>query len=92
LGVVARGSAHRNEQKEMNDRDQYPMLGNDRQLELLECQVDETGLPPEVYELVESPGRFTGERIFSGDSRLYQAIVALLAERFPTAKSARYVV
>lgn len=57
------------------------LLGNGQQLALLE--VDEAGLPAAAYELAEQAGRFTGERIFSTNPKLYRAIVALLGRAVP---------
>lgn len=57
------------------------LLGNGQQLALLE--VDEAGLPAEAYALAEQAGRFTGERIFSTNPKLYRAIVALLGRAVP---------
>lgn len=57
------------------------VLGDSRQLALLEP--DDAGLPAQAYELGEQAGRFTGERIFSTNPKLYRAIVALLARAVP---------
>lgn len=65
----------------MSDRGESLMLGNGHQLDLLE--VDDAGLPAAAYELGEAAGRFTGERIFSGNPKLYHAIVRLLARAVP---------
>jgi len=59
------------------------LLGNGQQLTLLEDQSDHAGLPPEAYALAEASGRFTGERIFSTNPKLYRAIVALLGRAVP---------
>lgn len=57
------------------------VLGTGEQLALLE--VDEAGVPAQAYELAERAGKFTGERIFSGNPKLYHAIVRLLARDVP---------
>lgn len=57
------------------------VLGNGEQLALLE--VDDAGLPQEAYAMAEASGRFTGDRIFSTNPRLYRAIVALLGRSVP---------
>lgn len=57
------------------------ILGSGEQLSLVE--VDEHGLPPSAYALGEASGRFTGDRIFSGNPKLYHAIVALLGRGVP---------
>lgn len=57
------------------------LLGSDAQLALLD--VDEAGLPARAYELGEQAGRFTGDRIFSTNPRLYRAIAALVARSIP---------
>jgi hypothetical protein len=59
------------------------ILGNGQQLELAGQQLDDAGLPPSSYARMEESGRFTGERIFLGNPRLYRAIVALLARGEP---------
>jgi hypothetical protein len=59
------------------------ILGNGVALELALGDVDEAGLPAEAYQRAEEFGRFTGERIFSGNPKLYRAIVALLGRRVP---------
>lgn len=61
--------------------DESLVLGDGRQLALLDA--DEAGLPPQAYALGEQAGRFTGERIFSTNPKLYRAIVALLARAIP---------
>ena len=53
------------------------LLGNGKQLTLLDA--DETGLPSEAYADHEARGRWTGERLFSANPKLYQAIVRLIA-------------
>jgi hypothetical protein len=57
-------------------------LGNGRQLELT-GELDDAGLPPSAYARMEESGRYTGERIFSGNPRLYHAIVKLLGRALP---------
>lgn len=57
------------------------LLGNGTQLDLID--VDEAGLPEQAYAMAESAGRFTGERIFSTNPRLYRAVVALLSRAVP---------
>ena len=57
------------------------ILGNGAQLSLI--QVDDAGLPADVYARNEASGRFTGERIFSTNPKLYHAIAALLARDLP---------
>lgn len=59
------------------------ILGNGVELELNLGTVDAAGLPPVAYQRAEEFGRFTGERIFSGNPKLYRAIVALLARGVP---------
>ena len=59
------------------------ILGNGVELELNLGTVDAAGLPPVAYERAEEFGSFTGERIFSGNPKLYRAIVALLARGVP---------
>lgn len=58
------------------------VLGNGQQLSL-DAQLDDAGLPPEAYARMEESGRYTGERIFSGNPRLYHAIVKLLGRALP---------
>ena len=41
------------------------------------------GEPPAAYTASEAVGQFTGERIFSGNRRLYNAIVALIGRATP---------
>lgn len=65
----------------MSDSGESLVLGNGEQLDLLD--LDEAGLPPEAYAMAESAGRFTGDRIFSTNRRLYNAIVALLGRSVP---------
>jgi hypothetical protein len=65
----------------MSDRPESLVLGNGEQLALLE--VDDAGLPQEAYAMAEASGRFTGDRIFSTNPRLYRAIVALLGRSVP---------
>lgn len=57
------------------------LLGNGAQLALLE--LDEHGVPAAAYEQAEAAGRFTGDRIFSGNPKLYRAIAALLGRSVP---------
>lgn len=57
-------------------------LGNGQQLALI-GDLDDAGLPAEAYHRLEESGRFTGERIFSGNPRLYTAIVRLLGRALP---------
>lgn len=66
----------------MSDRPESFLLGDGRQLTLL-ADVDADGLPAEAYELSESVGRFTGERIFSANPQLYRVIAALLGRSMP---------
>lgn len=65
----------------MSDRRESLILGNGQQLALIDA--DEAGLPAAAYEAGEASGRFTGERIFSGNPKLYHAIVRLLARAVP---------
>lgn len=58
------------------------ILGNGQQLDLT-GGVDEAGLPATAYARGEEAGRFTGERIFSGNPRLYHAIKSLLGRALP---------
>ena len=58
------------------------VLGNGMELDL-GLGVDDAGLPARAYERAEEFGRFTGERIFSTNPKLYRAIVALLARGVP---------
>lgn len=67
----------------MIEDSQSLILGNGQQLSLLDAQLDDAGLPPEAYEQSESFGRFTGDRIFSTNPRIYNAIAALLARGMP---------
>lgn len=69
------------DRSEMLEAPESLVLGNGEQLALLE--VDDTGLPPEAYAMAEEAGRFTGDRIFSTNPRLYRAIVALLGRSVP---------
>lgn len=57
-------------------------LGNGQQLDL-NGELDDAGLPATAYARLEESGRFTGERIFSGNPRLYHAIVRLLGRALP---------
>lgn len=57
------------------------ILGDGRQLALIE--LDDSGLPPEAYAFAEKAGRFTGDRIFSQNPKLYHVIVSLLARAIP---------
>ena len=60
------------------------ILGNGVALELALGETpDEAGLPSVAYQRAEEFGRFTGDRIFSGNPKLYRAIVALLGRRVP---------
>jgi len=52
------------------------ILGNGEQLPLID--VDEAGLPAGAYASLEQRGRFTGERLFSGNPQLYHAVAKLL--------------
>lgn len=62
------------------DSDASLILGNGEQLTLMPTEVlDEAGLPPAAYADAESRGRFTGERLFLSNPKLYQAIARLLA-------------
>lgn len=65
----------------MSDMAESLILGSGEQLALLE--VDNAGLPAAAYEIAEQAGRFTGDRIFSQNPRLYNAIVALLGRALP---------
>lgn len=56
-------------------------LGNGAQLDLIELDGDQ--LPAEAFAQLESRGRITGERLFSGNPRLYHAIIALIARGLP---------
>jgi hypothetical protein len=58
------------------------VLGNGQQLNL-DGKLDDAGLPENAYARMEESGRFTGERIFSGNPRLYHAIVRLLGRALP---------
>lgn len=58
------------------------ILGNGKQLSLA-GELDDAGLPANAYARLEESGRFTGERIFSGNPRLYHAIVKLLGRALP---------
>lgn len=53
------------------------ILGSGEQLPLI--QVDEIGLPAVAYADAEARGRFTGERLFLENPKLYRAITKLLA-------------
>lgn len=57
------------------------LTGRGTQLALVET--DDVGLPGEAYARLEERGRFTGERLFSGNPKLYGAIVKLLARGLP---------
>lgn len=57
------------------------LLGNGAQLEMLD--VDAAGVPAAAYEFNEQFGRFTAERIFCVNARLYHAIASLLARGLP---------
>lgn len=65
----------------MNARDYSLILGNGTQLSLE--VVDELGIPPEAYAEGEARGRFTGDRLFFQNPKLYHAIVRLLARGLP---------
>lgn len=65
----------------MSDPGESLILGSGQQLSLLEADAD--GLPPAAYALNEAAGMFTGERIFSGNPKLYHAIAALLGRSIP---------
>lgn len=58
-------------------------LGNGQQLALDGQILDDAGLPPQAYARMEESGRYTGERIFSGNPKLYRAVVALLGRGMP---------
>lgn len=58
------------------------VLGNGQQLELV-GELDDAGLPAQAYARMEESGRYTGERIFSGNPRLYHAVVKLLGRALP---------
>lgn len=56
------------------------ILGSGEQLDLIGPeQLDAAGLPPSAYADAEARGRFTGERLFSTNPKLYHAIAKLLA-------------
>lgn len=56
------------------------ILGSGEQLTLLPGEVlDSAGVPAFAYADAEARGRFTGERLFSTNPKLYQAIAKLLA-------------
>lgn len=57
------------------------VLGSGRQLDLID--VDEAGVPSSAYAANEGMARFTAERIFSTNPRIYRAIVNLLARSVP---------
>ncbi len=60
------------------------MLGSGRQLDLIPgVELDDAGLPGVAYASEEERGRFTGERLFLQNPRVYRAIVRLLG-RFET--------
>jgi hypothetical protein len=56
------------------------ILGNGQQLTLLD---DDAELPPAAYAEREAAGKFTGERLFSENPKLYHAIASLLARGHP---------
>lgn len=58
------------------------ILGNGTQLQLI-GDLEELGLPPEAYAEREAAGRFTGERLFFTNPKLYRAIVALISRGLP---------
>lgn len=58
------------------------ILGSGAQLNL-DGSVDDAGLPALAYARMEESGRFTGERIFSSNPRLYHAIKSLLGRSIP---------
>lgn len=58
------------------------VLGNGQQLSLA-GELDDAGLPAQAYERLEETGRYTGERIFSSNPKLYHAIVKLLGRAMP---------
>lgn len=66
----------------MSDRNESLLLGNCRQLALLD-DVDDAGLPAEAYQLNEASGRFTGERIFLANPKLYHVMASLLSRGLP---------
>lgn len=56
------------------------ILGNGEQLDLIPGEaLDDAGLPPSAFADAEARGRFTGERLFLSNPKLYQAIAKLLA-------------
>lgn len=57
------------------------LLGDGQQLALVE--MDDLGVPASAYEEQEARGRFTGDRIFAGNPKLYHAIAALLGRSVP---------
>lgn len=65
----------------MSEASESLILGSGQQLALLD--IDGAGLPAAAYELSEQQGRFTGERIFSTNPKLYHAIAALLGRSVP---------
>ena len=52
------------------------LLGSGQQIDLIE--LDDAGLPAQAYQSLEARGRFTGERLFSSNPKLYTVIVRLL--------------
>lgn len=65
----------------MNTSETSVILGNGAQLDLIDA--DDVGLPARAYAVAESAGRFTGDRIFSTNPKLYWVIVKLLARAVP---------
>lgn len=57
------------------------LLGSGAELALLD--VDDFGVPAKAYELGEQAGRYTGDRIFSTNPKLYRAVAALVARAVP---------
>lgn len=65
----------------MNDTKAISLiLGSGEQLNLMPGEeLDLAGLPPSAYADAEARGRFTGERLFLSNPKLYHAITKLLA-------------
>lgn len=57
------------------------VLGNGQQLALIDVDADE--IPAAAYKLAEQEGRWTGQRLFLSNPRLYGAITRLLARALP---------
>ena len=64
----------------MNTPGESLILGNGTQLDLMPGdELDLAGLPAEAYADAEARGRFTGERLFLQNPKLYGAVAKLLA-------------